>query len=123
MTLAGYVEPAGRMRPVRRFCDVQLRLSLEYKYKRTACPYFENLKFTFLLQVILSLSRLYCVLGDFRMSTDTLVQSFLLVFRFLPLFRCHWTCLWNHIYRVVKGAKQWPLPLQLGFERFQYIRL
>jgi len=36
------------------------------------------------MQVVLSatLSRLYCVLGDFLMSTDTLVQNVLLVFDF-----------------------------------------
>jgi len=34
------------------------------------------------MQVVLSatLSRLYCVLGDFYTSNDTLVQNFLLVF-------------------------------------------
>jgi len=31
-----------------------------------------------------TLIRLYWVLGDFRMSTDTLVQKFLLVFYFYP---------------------------------------
>jgi len=30
--------------------------------------------------LIVTLSRLYCVLGDFHMSTDTLVQNVLLAF-------------------------------------------
>jgi len=40
------------------------------------------------MQVVLSatLSRLCRVVGDFHMSTDTLVQNVLLVFLFLPLF-------------------------------------
>jgi len=48
-----------------------------------------------LIQLFLSatLSRLYCVLGDFHMSTDTLVQNVLLVFWFLPFFPWHHTCL------------------------------
>jgi len=54
------------------------------------CPYFYNLKFDIFDAVVLSatLSCLYCVLGDFHMSTDTLVQNVLLVFLFLPLL--HW---------------------------------
>jgi len=42
------------------------------------------------MQAVLSatLSRLYCVFGDFHVSTDTLMQNFLLVFWFLLL-----TCL------------------------------
>jgi len=38
------------------------------------------------MQVILrtTLSRLYCVLGDFHMYTDTLVRNFLLVSDFYP---------------------------------------
>jgi len=47
----------------------------------TTYPHFDNLKLTFLMQVFLSasLSRLYCVLGDFHMSTDALVQDVLIV--------------------------------------------
>jgi len=43
------------------------------------------------MQVVLNatISRLYCVLGDFHMSTDTLLQNFLLVFLFLLLFHWH----------------------------------
>jgi len=43
---------------------------------------FDNLNLTFLMQVVLSvtLSRLYCVLGDFHVSTNTLMKNFLLVF-------------------------------------------
>jgi len=54
--------------------------------------------------VVLSatLSRLYRVLGDFLVSTDTLVQNVLLVFWFLPSFHWHYACLWNHTYGVVK---------------------
>jgi len=69
-----------------------------------------------------TLSRLYCVLGDDHTSTNTLVQNFLLLFLFLRLFHWHWTCLWNHTYGVVTGAKQ-SLPLQLGIEHFLYISL
>jgi len=59
-------------------------------YKLAASPYFDNLEFATLMQVILSatLSRLYRVLGDFHMSSDFLGQTFYLVFWFLPLF--HW---------------------------------
>jgi len=78
------------------------------------------------MQVYLSatLSHLRCVLGDFHTSTDTLLQNFLLpvVFWFQPLFHWHKTFLWNHTYGVVKGAIEL-LPLQLGFQRFQYISL
>jgi len=76
------------------------------------------------MQVDLSatLSRLYRVLGDFHMPIDTLVQkvfaSFLLS-TFVPLAL---KLSWNHTYGVVKGSKQ-SLPLQFGFERFQYIGL
>jgi len=40
------------------------------------------LNLTFVVQVVFSatLSHLFVVLGDFRMSTDTLVQNVLLVF-------------------------------------------
>jgi len=40
------------------------------------------------MQVVLSatLLHLYGVLGDFHLSTDSLVQNLLLVFWFLPLF-------------------------------------
>jgi len=40
------------------------------------------LKLTVLLQAVLgaTLARLHCMLGNFHMSTDTLVQNFLLVF-------------------------------------------
>jgi len=64
------------------------------------------------MQVVLSatLSRLNCMLGDLHMSTVTLVQNVLLVFYFLLLFHWHQTCVWNHTYGVVKGAKQ-SLPL------------
>jgi len=44
------------------------------------------------MQVILliaTLSRLHCMLRDFQMSPDTLVQNFLLIFSFLPLFHWH----------------------------------
>jgi len=41
------------------------------------------LNLTFLMKVVLSAtSRLYCVVGDFHMSNDTLVQNFLAVFYF-----------------------------------------
>jgi len=33
-----------------------------------------------------TLSRLYCMLGDFHMFTDTLVKNVLLIFLFPPLF-------------------------------------
>jgi len=41
--------------------------------------------------VVLSatLSLLYCVRGGFNMFTDNLVQNYLLVFFFLPLFHWH----------------------------------
>jgi len=59
------------------------------------------------MQVVLTAtsSRLFCVLGDFYMSTDTWLQNILLVFWFLPL---HWQniFLWNHTYNVFRGAKQ-----------------
>jgi len=76
------------------------------------------------MQVVLSAtsSRLYCVQGDFQMSTDTLVQNILLGFWFLSLLHQQYTFLWNSTYGVVKDAKQ-SLPLQLGFERFQYISI
>jgi len=32
---------------------------------------------------------IYCLLGDFHESTDTLVQNLFLVFWFLPLFHWH----------------------------------
>jgi len=55
----------------------------------TTCPYFDNLKFDIFVAggPQCHLSRLYCMLEDFHMSTDTLVENVLLVFRFLPLFQ------------------------------------
>jgi len=49
------------------------------------------LNLTFLIQVVLSatLSRLYCVLGDFHVSIDTLVQNFSRAFWFVSLFYWH----------------------------------
>jgi len=43
------------------------------------------------MQVVHSatLSHLYRMLGDFNMPTDILMQSFLPVFLFLPLFHWH----------------------------------
>jgi len=43
------------------------------------------------MQVVLSAtsSHLYRGVGDIHVSTDTLVQNFLLVFLFLPLFHWH----------------------------------
>jgi len=41
-----------------------------------------------LKKIIPHTSSLYCVLGDFGMSIDTMVRNILLVF-FLPLFYCH----------------------------------
>jgi len=70
------------------------------------------------MQVVLSatLSHLHCVLGDFHISTDTLVRNFPQVFWFLPLFQEITRTEW------LKGARQ-SLPLQLGIERFHYISL
>jgi len=43
------------------------------------------------MQVVFSvnLSLFYCVLGNFSMYTNTMVQNFLLVFWFLRLFHWH----------------------------------
>jgi len=51
-------------------------------YVLTTCSYFDNLKFDICDAVVLAatLARLYRVLGDFHMSTDTLMQNVLLVF-------------------------------------------
>jgi len=53
------------------------------------------------------------------MSTDTVVQNFT-SFLISTLFPLALNLPINHTYGVVKGAKQL-LPLQLGYERFQYI--
>jgi len=58
-------------------------------------------------------------LGCFQMSTDTVVQNFT-SFLISTLFPLALNLPINHTYGVVKGAKQL-LPLQLGYERFQYI--
>jgi len=69
----------------------------------TTCPYFDNLKSeTFDAAVLCAtLSRLSGVLGDFLVSTDTLVQNVFLVFWSLPFFHWNWTCLWHYTYGVV----------------------
>jgi len=60
-------------------------------------------------------SRLYGVLGDFHMSTDSLVQNF---YKFSDFYPCYTGTKLAYDITVTES-----LPLQLGFERFQYIRL
>jgi len=57
------------------------------------------------MQVVLiaTLSCLYYVLGDFYMSTNTLLQNVLLVFWFAPLILAKH---WNHTYGVFRSARQ-----------------
>jgi len=71
------------------------------------------------MQVVLSAtsSRPYRVLGDFFMSTDTLVLNSFMVSTLVPLAS---NLPMKHTYGVVKGAEH-SLPLQLGFKRFQRI--
>jgi len=52
----------------------------------------------------------------------TLFTSFLISVLVPQALKCLCLWVWNHTYGVVKGAKQ-SLPLQLGFEQFQYISL
>jgi len=73
------------------------------------------------MDVGVTLSRLYRVLVNFRMSTDTLCKNFTSfpISTYVPLAL---NILCNHTYGVVSGAKQ-SLPLQLGCERVQYSSL
>ena len=86
---------------------------------------FDNLKLDIVdaAQVVLSatLSRLYCVLGNFqvhwhfgaKLFTSFLISTLVPLALNLPM---------KYTYGAVEGVKQ-SLPLQLGFEWFQYIRL
>ena len=78
------VNVAGRISPVKGLVRPSLGFCCSISSLHTTCPYFDNLNFDIFdaggLQCHIILSRLYCVLGDFHMSTDALVQNFLLVF-------------------------------------------
>jgi len=58
------------------------KLLLQHKYKLATCLYFANLNFDSFVAVVLSATspHLYRVLGDFHVSTDTLVQNIFLGF-------------------------------------------
>jgi len=72
-------QPTGRMRPSRRFCAVQFGFSMQYKQPTYWQPplILINLYLMFLTKAVVSatLSRLYCMLVDFHMLTDTLEQN------------------------------------------------
>jgi len=76
--------PRSACGPVEDFVQTSLgfRCSITTACILKTSPYFDNLKFDILMQVILSatLSRMYCVLGDFLTSTDIFAQNVLLVF-------------------------------------------